>query len=154
MHFSNPQICGTRPLYRLDVPLQLPADYHHGPRPSIWVATLPLPGQNVRNPALQDNCPPSSSEQSGGTLPPDAEGSHHMPRGPAVDRGASTGSWNPHFIQGRSTSARKPSSCMAINPVVCDGIIYHKCLNIGSNKIHCKVYINSTIGSSYPTAAL
>jgi hypothetical protein len=95
----------TRPRCRLDIPFRLPADYHHGPGTSIRVAPLPLPGQNVWNPALQDNRPSPSSQWSGGTFPPDVEGSHHVPRRPAVDRGTPTGSpGNPHFIQGRSKS--------------------------------------------------
>jgi hypothetical protein len=98
---------GKRPRRRLDIAFLLPADYHNGPGTSIRVATLPLPGQDVWNPALQENRPPPSSQRSGGTLPPNFEGSHHVPRGPAVNRGSSTGSpGNPHFIQGRSTSIR------------------------------------------------
>jgi hypothetical protein len=42
---------------------------------------------------------PSCSQRTRGTLPPDAEGSHHVSRRPAVDRGASPCSpWHPHIL--------------------------------------------------------
>jgi hypothetical protein len=63
---------------------------------------LPIPGQDVWNSAFPDNRLSSSSQRSRGTLPPDVEGSHHVPRRPALDRRTSLGSpRNPRIIQSR-----------------------------------------------------
>jgi hypothetical protein len=83
---------GTRPRYRLDIPHRLPADRHHRPRTSFGVATVSLPGQTVWNTAVPDNRPTSCSQRARGTLPPVTQSSHHVPRGPTLDRGASPGS--------------------------------------------------------------
>jgi hypothetical protein len=51
--------------------------------------------------ASTDNRPPSHGKRTRGTLPSDAKDSHHVPRGPTLDRGASPVSLrNPHGIQG------------------------------------------------------
>jgi hypothetical protein len=54
----------------------------------------------LRHSPFSDNHLSSRHQRTRRTLPPDAEGSHHVPRRPAVDRGASPGSpRNPHIIQ-------------------------------------------------------
>jgi hypothetical protein len=96
---------GTLLIDRLDIPLWLSADHHHRPGTSGWVATLWLPGQIVWNSTFPDNRPPSRSQRTRGTLPPDTEGSRHVPRRPAVERGAPSGSpRHAHIIQSRSAS--------------------------------------------------
>jgi hypothetical protein len=62
------------------------------------ISRFGCPGQIVKNSTFLDNCPPSCSQRTCGTLPLDAEGSHHVPCRPAMDRGASPGSWHPHVI--------------------------------------------------------
>jgi hypothetical protein len=91
---------GTCPLDRLDIPFWLPANHHHRPRTSVWVTVLPLPGQALRYSPISDNRLSSRGQRTRGTLPPDAKGSHHVPRRPAVDGGASFGSRrHQHLIQ-------------------------------------------------------
>jgi hypothetical protein len=46
---------GTCPLDRLDIPFRLPTDHHHRPGTSVWVTTLPLPGQIMRNPTFSND---------------------------------------------------------------------------------------------------
>jgi hypothetical protein len=92
---------GTRPTNRLDIQLRLPADDHHRPGTSVRIHTLPIPGHAVWHSALADNRLRPRGLRTRGTLPPDIESSHHVPHGPAVDRGASPDNlWNPHGIQG------------------------------------------------------
>jgi hypothetical protein len=47
----------------------------------------------VRNSTFQDNRPPSRSQRTRGKLSPDAEGSHHVPRRPAVESGQRRFPW-------------------------------------------------------------
>jgi hypothetical protein len=54
----------------------------------------------VWNTAVSDNRSPFYSQQARGTLPPVTQSSHHVPRGPTLDRSASPGSPRyPHSIQ-------------------------------------------------------
>jgi hypothetical protein len=98
-HGHHRRNCGTGPTDRLDIPPRLPSNNHHRPGTPVWVTTLPLPGQIVRNSTFQDNRLTSRSQRTRGTLPPDAEGSHHLSRRPAVDSDASHGSpRHPHNL--------------------------------------------------------
>jgi hypothetical protein len=82
-HYSRyPTTCTVD---RLNIPLWMPADRHHRPGTSVRVTTLSFPVQNVWNSAFPDNRPPYSSQGSSGTVPPNAEDSHHVLRRTTVE---------------------------------------------------------------------
>jgi hypothetical protein len=80
---------GTCALDWLDIPFRLPADHHHRPGTSVWVRTLPLPGQIMWYLTFAHNRSSPCSQQTRGTFPPDTEGSRHVSRRSTLDRGAS-----------------------------------------------------------------
>jgi hypothetical protein len=80
---------GMRPLDWLDIPLRLTADDLHRLGTSVWVPTLPLPGEVMWYPALPHNCLSPCLQRTRWKIPPNAEGSHHVPRRPKLDRSTS-----------------------------------------------------------------
>jgi hypothetical protein len=82
-------------------PAGYPVLVAHRPSPPTRDVSLShdFPGQTMWNSTFPDNRPPSHSQRTRGALSPHAEGSHYVPRRPAVDRGASPGPpRNPHSV--------------------------------------------------------
>jgi hypothetical protein len=77
---------GKRPPDRLDIPFRLPVDNRHRSGTSVWVPTLPLPGQIMWYPTFWHDCLSPCTQRTRGKIPPDDEDSHHVPRQPKLDR--------------------------------------------------------------------
>jgi hypothetical protein len=86
-HSRNP---GMRLLDRLDIPFRFPADYHHRSGTSVWVPTLPLSGRIMWYRTFSHDRLSPCLQQTHGKIPPDAEGSHHVPRRQTFDRSIHT----------------------------------------------------------------
>jgi hypothetical protein len=82
---------GTCPTVHLDIRLRLPTDHHHRPGTPVRIPTVPVSGQAVWYTTLADHRPPPRGQRPRGALPPDIEGSYHVPCRPAMYGGPSPG---------------------------------------------------------------